>query len=184
MTGLRAKARDVLKGPIGGMLLCLLIAGFLGGVAMADPGGVPNEHASASASPSDEPTEAPESPQPDQSSSAPASPAGQQTHTAADCQAALSQVQSQLPVATGATGLANAIWTVEGNCEKNPQAPGLLIALQHLTANYQKHLTHETEKAAAGHGASSHDTSSHGSSGEHGPDAPHGASGVHGSSGS
>src|SRR5204863_1450179 len=37
MTSLRRTLERILRGPIGGMFLCLLIAGFLGGVAVAHP---------------------------------------------------------------------------------------------------------------------------------------------------
>jgi hypothetical protein len=46
------------------------------------------------------------------------------------------------------TGLDHAVEVVLANCMKNPQAPGLLNALRHLVANRDKHLAHETEKAA------------------------------------
>src|SRR6266508_3207497 len=46
-----------------------------------------------------------------------------------------------------ATGLDNAIERVLANCIKNPQAPGLLNALQHLADNREAHAAHEAEKA-------------------------------------
>lgn len=87
------------------------------------------------------------------------------------------------------TGLDNAIDRVLANCIKNPQAPGLLNALEHLTANRERHearmeahaewkaekaeaqaakrAEHEAwkaEKAAGGHG----NAGSHGNGGGHG----------------
>jgi hypothetical protein len=37
MTSLYRALERIFKGPVGGMFLCLLIAGFLGGVAVAHP---------------------------------------------------------------------------------------------------------------------------------------------------
>lgn len=45
------------------------------------------------------------------------------------------------------TGLDNAIERVLANCVKNPQAPGLLNALEHLIANRDRHQAKEAEKA-------------------------------------
>src|SRR6266480_7144997 len=50
MTSLRRTLEGVLRGPVGGMLLCLLIAGFLGGVAVAHPGGTTNQSSSQTSS--------------------------------------------------------------------------------------------------------------------------------------
>ena len=86
-------------------------------------------------------------------------------HTAADCQAQLAAVQGQLPAVQDATGLAHAINTVEANCEKNLQAPGLVNALGHLVLNWQRHQAHEAAKAAKVHG----NAGVHGNSGNHGP---------------
>ncbi len=78
----------------------------------------------------------------------------------ADCTAALADVQDVLPPADQAKGLAHALQVVEANCEKNLQAPGLLVALDHLVANYQRQLAHQADEAAKVH--------PHGNSGEHG----------------
>jgi hypothetical protein len=93
------------------------------------------------------------------------------------------------------TGLDNAIAHVLANCLKDPQAPGLVNALEHLVANRDRKATRDAEHAAAaaqrdaakaareaahdahkaavgaahdvaGHGASA----THGHSGNHGPD--------------
>src|SRR5438477_404265 len=64
----------------------------------------------------------------------------------------LASVQGQLPAVQDATGLAHAINTVEANCEKNLQAPGLVNALGHLVLNWQRHQAHEAAKAANVHG--------------------------------
>jgi hypothetical protein len=171
MTNLRRTIERVLKGPVGGMFLCLLIAGFLGGVAVAHPGDK-NPKPTTSES-SDGPSEAPEAPERDQGSEDPGG--GAAPHTPEDCQGTLTDVQQDLPTADEATGLAHAIWVVEANCEKNPQAPGLVNALNHLVANWQKHQAHAAEKA----------TGEHGKGGEHGKSAEdHGKSGEeHGNSG-
>jgi hypothetical protein len=172
MTSLRRTLARVLKGPVGGMLLCLLIAGFLGGVAVAHPGGT-TDHPRSATSPSDDPSEAPESPDPteqDGSGDAPDAAGSQAPHTAADCQAVLTDVQDQLPAVQDATGLAHAIVVVEANCEKNLQAPGLVNALGHLVTNWQRHEAHDAERAADGHGPPE----------GHGPSGVHGNSGTHG----
>ena len=49
--------------------------------------------------------------------------------------------------ATKAHGLDNAIEHVLANCLKNPQAPGLLNALQRLADNRERHEAHEEWKA-------------------------------------
>ena len=90
-----------------------------------------------------------------------------------------------------ATGLENAIQHVLANCIKNPQAPGLITALEHLYANQQRHAAHEAEKAArqAAHDAekaarkAAHEAS-HSDAGDHGNSGSHGNSGEHGNSGS
>ena len=180
MTSLRRALQRVLKGPVGGMVLCLLIAGFLGGVAAAHPGGN-TDHATEQTSPSDEPSEAPEGPEQDQQSGAPDATGGATAaapHTAGDCQDVLAGVQGQLPAVQDATGLAHAINTVEANCEKNLQAPGLVNALKHLVKNWERHQAHEAAKAAGVHGNSG----VHGKSGVHGNSGSHGKSGQHGPS--
>ncbi len=49
--------------------------------------------------------------------------------------------------ATKAYGLDNAIEHVLANCVKNPQAPGLLNALERLAANRERHEAHDEWKA-------------------------------------
>lgn len=76
------------------------------------------------------------------------------------------------------TGLDNAIEHVLANCLKNPQAPGLLNALAHLTANREKHEAHAAAKAekkaahaaakAQKHAGGPGHGKGHGSDGEHG----------------
>ena len=98
-------------------------------------------------------------------------------------------------------GVDNAIAHVLANCVKNPQAPGLLNALEHLAANQAKHDAHEAEKAerkaahdaakAQKHAGGPGHGKGHGSNGEHGNphdgvhehphgDAGHGHGGSHG----
>ena len=168
MTSPRRTLERVLKGPVGGMLLCLLIAGFLGGVAVAHPGGTPNP--TSSLTPSSAPSGTPQAPGRVQQNGAPNIAGGATVHTAADCQGALAVVQGQLPAVQDATGLAHAINTVEANCEKNLQAPGLVNALGHLVANWQRHQLHEAAKAAKVHAT----TDVHGNAGVHGNSGLHG----------
>ena len=177
MTSLRRTIERVLKGPVGGMFLCLLIAGFLGGVAVAHPGDKSPKPTTSESS--DDPSEAPEAPEQDQGSEDPAG-GGAAPHTPEDCQGTLKDVQQDPPTADEATGLAHAIWVVEANCEKNPQAPGLVNALNHLVANWQKHQDHEAEKASGEHGNSGEHGKSaeeHGKSGEEHGNSAHGSSG-------
>ena len=98
-------------------------------------------------------------------------------------------------------GVDNAIAHVLANCVKNPQAPGLLNALEHLAANQARHDAHEAEKAerkaahdaakAQKHAGGPGHGKGHGSNGEHGNphdgvhehphgDAGHGHGGSHG----
>jgi hypothetical protein len=153
-----------LRGPVGGVVATLVIALVLGGVAMANPGGTTNPHATHTSSASDDPAEQQET---DDQGKAPAA------HAEADCTDAVTDVQADLPSEDQATGLANAIYVVGANCQKNLQAPGLVVALGHLVTNFQRHQDHEAaiaakaaERAGATHGSSG---SSHGHAGEHGP---------------
>ena len=99
---------------------------------------------------------------------------GESTHTQADCLTAAALDPSTDPTTVGldAHGLQNALAHVLHNCIANPQAPGLLVALQHLSANLAK-------QAAQGAGPGN-PFLAHGSSGE-----AHGNLGeAHGNSGS
>jgi hypothetical protein len=182
MTSLYRALERILKGPVGGMFLCLLIAGFLGGVAVAHPNG--SSHAPTSESSSGDTSEAPEAPEQDQNSGDSNGGPHQQTHTAQDCQGVLTDVQDQLPAVQDATGLAHAIWTVEANCEKNPQAPGLVNALGHLVTNWQCQQAREAGTKCDAHGPpEGHGPPEvHGNSGAHGNSGQHGNSGEHGNS--
>jgi hypothetical protein len=172
MTSLLRTLERLFKGPVGGMFLCLAIAGFLGGVAVAHPSQTPRTTSTEGSS--GDASEAPEAPEHQQGSEGP-SGGQRQPHTAQDCQATLADVQDQLPAVQDATGLAHAVWVVETNCEKNLQAPGLVNALTHLVTNWQRHQAHEAEKANAEHGPPAvHGNSSvHGTSGEHGNSGEH-----------
>lgn len=133
------------------MLSCLLIAALLGGVATANPGGAPDENASETAQ---------------AQHAAEAAGEGGATpgeHTAGDCDAAIEGVD--LPSEDEATGLPNAIYVVAGNCARNLAAPGLLVALDRLTRNLERHETHQAEMAAKG-GAHGNAGSAPGHSGE------------------
>jgi hypothetical protein len=170
MDGMRTWIARALRRPLGGVVLTLVIALALGGVALADPGGTPNDHATqTSPVPSDDPSES--SDEQEQESDDQGEPAA--PHTETDCTDAVTDVHADLPAQDEATGLANAIYVVGANCEKNLQATGLVVALQHLVANHQRHQEHDAAKAAKAaaregetHGNSG---SSHGHSGEHGP---------------
>lgn len=99
---------------------------------------------------------------------------GGSAHTQADCLTAAGLDPSTDPTTVGldAHGLQNALAHVLHNCIANPQAPGLLVALQHLSANLAKH-------AAQGGGPGT-PFLAHGNSGK-----AHGNSGkAHGNSGS
>ncbi len=159
------------KGQIGGVFICALLVGLLGGVASGAAGAHadrPTTNSSAnerSGSP-----EAPDEGGVDDQAGAKAS-----AHSAADCSAGSNGIQSTLPPADQATGLAHAIRVVEGDCERNLQAPGLVVALGHLVTNYKRHLAHEADKAAGVHGNSA----DHGHSADHGESATHGHSADH-----
>jgi hypothetical protein len=67
------------------------------------------------------------------------------------------------------TGLDNAISHVLENCLKNPQAPGLVNALEHLVANQARHDALEAAKAErAAERAARKAAHEHGPSGDHG----------------
>ena len=82
----------------------------------------------------------------------------------------------------GTHGLDNAIEHVLGNCVKNPQAPGLLNALERLVANRDRHEAHEEWKAARAEEraaakaarAAAKAAGSHGNAGGNGFGATHG----------
>jgi hypothetical protein len=87
-----------------------------------------------------------ENPQPDPSTPPPAD-------REAECKAAAGISDSVGPppdpaTDTKATGLDHAIEVVLGNCIKNPQAPGLLNALRHLSENRDHHVARDAEQAA------------------------------------
>jgi hypothetical protein len=155
------------KGRIGGILACSLVLGLLGGVASAAPG--IHADAPSTTSPSNEGSELPEAPEEDGDDQGGAQAAA---HSVADCSAELDDIQATLPPADEATGLAHAIQVVEANCEKNLQAPGLVIALGHLATNFERRAAREADRAAGVHGNSA----------DHGPSATHGLSGQHGPS--
>jgi hypothetical protein len=157
------------KGRIGGVLFLLLLTGLLGGVAFAASS--VNTARSTKTSPSERRSESPEAPEQDSGDQG-----GSLAHTPADCRAGLKDIKTSLPPADQATGLAHAIGVVESNCETDPQAPGLVVALGHLVTNYQRHLAHEADKAAGVHGNSADHGQSvtHGRSGQHGPSSQDG----------
>ena len=134
---IRKSFRRALNSPAGGMLACLLIAALLGGVAAANPGGKTNENSSPAAQEqeaADETTEAIES-----------NGATPGEHTEADCEAL--REDADLPDEEEATGLEHAIYMVSENCANNRKAPGLLVALDRLTRNLERHQEHQAEMA-------------------------------------
>jgi hypothetical protein len=141
---IRNGVKRVLSGPAGGMLSCLLLAALLGGVAAANPGARPSENASqnAQAQVASEP----------EAEDTDGNGATSGEHTAADCAAAVEG--SELPDEEEATGLSHAIYVLSGNCEKNLQAPGLLVALDRLVRNLERHEAHQTAKEEGLHGNS------------------------------
>jgi hypothetical protein len=140
-----------LRGPAGGMLLCLLLAAALGGVAAANPGSGLREAAGSDVPGGQVPSVAP-------SGTAPETPAGDDQesddhggegahptdlHTRAECAATIEQTQSDLTDTDDAHGLAHAITRIDDNCSRIEQAPGLIRALEALTANFQRQLAQE-----------------------------------------
>jgi hypothetical protein len=107
------------------------------------------------------------------------STASDRSHAKADCTAELAAVQGNLLPSDQASGLGHALQVVEANCEKNPQAPGLVVALDHLVTNFERQAAHQAEKAAEVHG----NAGQHGRSDEHGRPAQHGQDEVHGHAG-
>lgn len=65
----------------------------------------------------------------------------------AECMTAAGLAENPLPEGEKLTGLDNAISRVLENCKKNPQAPGLVNALERLAENRAKKQDHEEAKA-------------------------------------
>ncbi len=80
-----------------------------------------------------------------------------QPHVAQDCSAL---VDGAGDLTAAPRGLQTAIVQVETNCEKNLEANGLLIALEHLVANAQRRI--DGQATGKGHAGE------HGSAGSHG----------------
>src|SRR5947208_10790598 len=112
----------ILRGPTGGMLACLLTASLLGGVAAAHPGGWAN-------APGQQPSQA--GGQQEASTAAP--------QTIAVAQTTCGVVLLGLVSADDVHALTRAIRSVRGNCQGEPQAPGLLVGLRHLRSNLDRH---------------------------------------------
>jgi hypothetical protein len=74
------------------------------------------------------------------------------THDADECSAIVEAFLLASPPSGDVHGLAHAIEVVEANCEKNPQANGLLNALQRLIVNAEKHAEHESNAGGRGQG--------------------------------
>ena len=148
------------KGQIGGVLVCALLVGLLGGVA-SGAAGIHTDWPTTNSS-SNERSGSPEALHEEGADDQAVAKAS--AHSAAECSAGSNGIQSTLPPADQSTGLAHAIRVVEGDCEKNLRAPGLVVALDHLVTNYQRHLAHQADKAAGVHGNSAdHDPGAQGS---------------------
>lgn len=151
------------------MLFMVLLAAALSGVAAATPGDGSDraspqaEAAQTEHPPADDGSEGDDHEVPDRQAAA------DQDHTVADCQGLVEGLD--LSQGAEATGLDMAIARVEADCEENLTAPGLLVALEHLIDNRQRHADHEASMADHGRSAD------HGQSADHGPDAEHGSSG-------
>jgi hypothetical protein len=109
-SGVAQRVIAILRGPTGGMLACLLTASLLGGVAAAHPA------AWSGSTRSDGPTSA------GQSTSATSEVSG------SSCAVVLLGLES----ASDPHGVTQAIKSVRANCDGEPQAPGLIVALRHL----------------------------------------------------
>lgn len=142
------------------MLLCLLLAAALGGVAAANPGSglrsaaagdATGEQVPVVASSSLDEDTAPETPEVDGGS---VDHAGQgdhegrgehaaDAHTSAECAQTIDQILGELSQTGDAHGLANAIAHVDDNCSRIEHAPGLIRAMHQLTVIFERKLAHE-----------------------------------------
>ena len=159
------------KGQIGGVLICALLMGLLGGVA-SGAAGIHADGPTTNSS-SNERSGSPEALEQEGADDHAGDEAS--AHSAAECLAGSSGTQIALAPAGQSKGLAHAIRVVEGDREKNLRAPGLVVALGHLVTNYQRHLAHAAGQAAGVHGNSA----DHGHSADHGESATHGHSADH-----
>jgi hypothetical protein len=155
-----------LRGPAGGMLLCLLLAAALGGVAAANPGGglfatagkdVAGEQDPSAARTTLGTDAAPGTHDGDgrqQGGDAGQGADGEHVNggqgadaanpqSKAECAATIEHVQDELALSDNARGLSNAIVRVNDNCSGIGQASGLIEAMEHLTANLERQLAHE-----------------------------------------
>jgi hypothetical protein len=138
------------------MLACLLLAGMLGGIAMANPdalrgsldappaygrGGASHDHPSNPDDP-----ESGDDPSGDDDSDG----SGRTSHEIAECRATVGHLEGDL--ASGDHGgLTQAIEIVERNCSDHTQAPGLLRALERLAANHERWVErHDGDNGSAG----------------------------------
>ena len=108
------------KGQIGGVLICALLMGLLGGVA-SGAAGIHADGPTTNSS-SNERSGSPEALEQEGADDHAGDEAS--AHSAAECLAGSSGTQIALAPAGQSKGLAHAIRVVEGDCEKNLRAPG------------------------------------------------------------
>jgi hypothetical protein len=125
-----------LRGPAGGMLACLLLAGMLGGIAMAGPSALrgaeaPPTHDRGGASHDEDGLAG----RGDDDHDDPTGPSS--SHGVEECRATVRHLQGDLASGNHG-GLTHAIEVVGENCRRNTQAPGLLRALDRLAANHER----------------------------------------------
>lgn len=104
---------------------------------------------------------------------------GERSHDPDECTALVDAYGLAAPPSGDVRGIEHAIEVVEANCRKNPQAKGLLTALDRLLRNAERHAAHGRgpEERGRGHGrALGHDGRGHGGGGR--PADP-GAAGDH-----
>src|SRR2546425_7125180 len=150
------------KHPFATLLMCASIVGIIAGAAAAFPSGFYSVvHGAAHAVGLDHSAGSVDAQNPHAHSGKAGTGAGQTTgHTTADCQAIVTAVLASPPTQGDVHGIEHAIAVVEANCEKNPQAQGLLNALQHLEANATKHAgpTSHAGGNGKGHGGGNGDS--------------------------
>ena len=141
------------------VLACVLTAGLVAGVALASPRAFDRvvqqaKHAVMGGDEGDERTGRGRDPGGEGASGSPASDG---------CSAIVEAYRQAAPPSDDASALHHAIDVVSANCEKNPQASGLIRALQRLATNAER------QAERAGHGGGN--GNGHGGSGENGPPA-------------
>ena len=138
------------KGQIGGVVICAFLLGLLGGVGI--PSGRHPRRRARTHSPSNHRSGSPEALE-QEGADDPRAPRRRRTRLrSVRRERTARRSPSRRPVRRRVSRIEFRV--VEGDCEKNLQAPGLVVALGHLVTNYQRHLAHEADKAAGVHGNS------------------------------